>query len=120
MKRLDNMPGIASSAPAVLIAHLVSVTSTLRVGSGGVMLPNPPAARDCRAVRDASHLGTVGHAGDVAIPLCGPCSSSNRGSTTTVTQAQATALLHGATYANVHTTKNANGEIRGQIVRTVH
>ena len=35
-----NMPGIASSAPAVLIAHLASVTSRLRVGSGGVMLPN--------------------------------------------------------------------------------
>jgi hypothetical protein len=65
------------------------------------------------------HLGIVGHAGDVAIPLCGPCSASNRGSAV-VTPAQATALLHGATYANVHTTKNANGEIRGQIVRTVH
>jgi len=35
-----NMPGIASSAPAVLLAHLASVTSTIRVGSGGVMLPN--------------------------------------------------------------------------------
>jgi luciferase family oxidoreductase group 1 len=35
-----NMPGIASSAPAVLIAHLAAGTSTLRVGSGGVMLPN--------------------------------------------------------------------------------
>src|ERR1700682_4005313 len=35
-----NMPGIASSAPAVLIAHLASATSTIRVGSGGVMLPN--------------------------------------------------------------------------------
>jgi luciferase family oxidoreductase group 1 len=35
-----NMPGIASSAPAVLIAHLASVTKTIRVGSGGVMLPN--------------------------------------------------------------------------------
>src|SRR6202043_4043127 len=34
-----NMPGIASSAPAVLIAHLASATSTIRVGSGGVMLP---------------------------------------------------------------------------------
>ena len=34
-----NMPGIASSSPAVLLAHLASVTSTLRVGSGGVMLP---------------------------------------------------------------------------------
>ena len=37
-----NMPGIASSAPAVLIAHLAAVTSTIRVGSGGVMLPNHP------------------------------------------------------------------------------
>jgi luciferase family oxidoreductase group 1 len=35
-----NMPGIASSAPAVLLAHVASATSTIRVGSGGVMLPN--------------------------------------------------------------------------------
>ncbi len=35
-----NMPGIASSAPAVLIAHLASATHTIRLGSGGVMLPN--------------------------------------------------------------------------------
>ncbi len=35
-----NMPGIASSSPAVLLAHIASVTSTMRVGSGGVMLPN--------------------------------------------------------------------------------
>lgn len=35
-----NMPGIASSSPPVLLAHLASVTSTLRLGSGGVMLPN--------------------------------------------------------------------------------
>jgi luciferase family oxidoreductase group 1 len=35
-----NMPGIASSAPAVLISHVAQGTSTIRVGSGGVMLPN--------------------------------------------------------------------------------
>lgn len=35
-----NMPGIASSSPAVLLAHAASVTSTIRLGSGGVMLPN--------------------------------------------------------------------------------
>ena len=34
------MPAIASSAPAVLLAHLAANTSTIRVGSGGVMLPN--------------------------------------------------------------------------------
>src|SRR5436189_5849568 len=35
-----NMPGIASSSPAVLLAHAASATSTIRIGSGGVMLPN--------------------------------------------------------------------------------
>ena len=34
------MPGIGSSSPAVLIAHLAGATSRIRVGSGGVMLPN--------------------------------------------------------------------------------
>src|SRR3954466_337756 len=35
-----NMPGIASSATAVLIGHIAGGTSRIRVGSGGVMLPN--------------------------------------------------------------------------------
>jgi luciferase family oxidoreductase group 1 len=35
-----NMPGIASAATAVVIAHVAAATSTIRVGSGGVMLPN--------------------------------------------------------------------------------
>src|SRR3954452_8544852 len=38
-----NMPGIASSSPAVLLAHLAASTTTLRVGAGGVMLPNHAA-----------------------------------------------------------------------------
>ena len=35
-----SMPGIASAATAVVIGHLAAGTSTIRVGSGGVMLPN--------------------------------------------------------------------------------
>ncbi len=35
-----NMPGIASSATAVLVGHIAGGTRTIRVGSGGVMLPN--------------------------------------------------------------------------------
>ncbi|MDT5269567.1 MAG: hypothetical protein QOH49_1753 [Acidobacteriota bacterium] len=35
-----NMTGIASSATAVLISHVAGGTKTIRVGSGGVMLPN--------------------------------------------------------------------------------
>ena len=35
-----NMQGIASSATAVLVGHLAGATSRIRVGSGGIMLPN--------------------------------------------------------------------------------
>jgi luciferase family oxidoreductase group 1 len=35
-----NMPGIASAATAVVIAHIASATRTMRIGAGGVMLPN--------------------------------------------------------------------------------
>ncbi|HEY4414426.1 MAG TPA: LLM class flavin-dependent oxidoreductase [Verrucomicrobiae bacterium] len=35
-----NMPGIASAATAVVIGHVAGGTKTIRVGSGGVMLPN--------------------------------------------------------------------------------
>ena len=37
-----NMPGIASAATAVVLAHVAAATQTIRVGSGGVMLPNHP------------------------------------------------------------------------------
>ena len=35
-----NMDGIASSATAVLLGYLLANTSTVKVGSGGIMLPN--------------------------------------------------------------------------------
>ena len=35
-----NMPGIASAATAVVIGHVAAGTRTIRVGSGGIMLPN--------------------------------------------------------------------------------
>jgi luciferase family oxidoreductase group 1 len=35
-----NMPGIASAATAVVIGHVAGGTRTIRVGSGGIMLPN--------------------------------------------------------------------------------
>jgi luciferase family oxidoreductase group 1 len=37
-----NLPGIASAAPAVLAGQIAAATSSIRVGSGGVMLPNHP------------------------------------------------------------------------------
>ena len=40
MAEHHNMPGIASSATAVLVGYVAGGTTTIRVGSGGVMLPN--------------------------------------------------------------------------------
>jgi luciferase family oxidoreductase group 1 len=56
-----NMPSIASSAPAVLIAHLAASTATIRVGSGGVMLPNhaPLVVAEQFGTLEALHPGRV-------------------------------------------------------------
>jgi luciferase family oxidoreductase group 1 len=35
-----NMPGIASAATVIVIAHVAAATQTIRVGAGGIMLPN--------------------------------------------------------------------------------
>lgn len=40
MAEHHGMPGIASAATAVLIGHVAAGTSTIRVGAGGIMLPN--------------------------------------------------------------------------------
>jgi luciferase family oxidoreductase group 1 len=55
------MPAVASSAPAVLIAHLADATTTLRVGSGGVMLPNhaPLVVAEQFATLEALHPGRI-------------------------------------------------------------
>ncbi|MBF6327773.1 LLM class flavin-dependent oxidoreductase [Nocardia transvalensis] len=56
-----NMPGIASSAPAVLLAHLAAATSTIHIGSGGVMLPNhaPLVVAEQFGTLHALHPGRV-------------------------------------------------------------
>ena len=55
------MPGIASSAPAVLLAHVAGATSTIRLGSGGVMLPNhaPLVVAEQFGMLEALHPGRI-------------------------------------------------------------
>jgi hypothetical protein len=60
------------------------------------------------------HAGKKGVPGAVIVPLCAPCTSPASG-TGTVTAAQLSQMKSGGTYVNVHTDKNKNGEIRGQI-----
>ena len=43
MAEHHNMPGVASAATSILIGYVAAQTATLRVGSGGVMLPNHAA-----------------------------------------------------------------------------
>ena len=61
-----NMPGIASSATAVLVGYIAGATSRIRVGSGGIMLPNMrrwslprPSARSLNCIQAASTLALV-------------------------------------------------------------
>jgi luciferase family oxidoreductase group 1 len=56
-----NMPSVACTSPAVLIAHLAAVTSSIRVGSGGVMLPNhaPLVVAEQFAMLEGLHPGRI-------------------------------------------------------------
>ena len=60
------------------------------------------------------HLGAMGQAGNVVVPLCGPCKSPVSGTATLTAAVLAAAGKH-LLYVNVHTAKNPNGEIRGQV-----
>ena len=64
------------------------------------------------------HTGKKGVAGAVLVPLCGPCKTGTSGSAT-LTSAELKAMKAGTTYVNVHTAKNPNGEIRGQVKMTM-
>ncbi|WP_082812579.1 LLM class flavin-dependent oxidoreductase [Cellulomonas timonensis] len=56
-----SMPAVASTSPAVLISHLASATRRVRVGSGGVMLPNHPSlvVAEQFAMLEALHPGRI-------------------------------------------------------------
>jgi luciferase family oxidoreductase group 1 len=56
-----NMPAVASTSPPVLIAHLAARTERIRIGSGGVMLPNhaPLVVAEQFAMLEALHPGRI-------------------------------------------------------------
>ena len=57
----QNMPAVASTSPPVLIAHLAARTERIRIGSGGVMLPNhaPLVVAEQFAMLEALHPGRI-------------------------------------------------------------
>ncbi len=56
-----NIPSVAATSPAVLTAMIAAATSRIRVGSGGVMLPNhaPLAVAEQFALLEAAHPGRI-------------------------------------------------------------
>ncbi|RWO60464.1 LLM class flavin-dependent oxidoreductase [Mesorhizobium sp.] len=56
-----NMPGIASAATSVVIAHVAGGTTTIRVGAGGIMLPNhsPLVIAEQFGTLNALHPGRI-------------------------------------------------------------
>jgi hypothetical protein len=63
------------------------------------------------------HLGGMGKAGNVLVPLCGaaPACKSGLSGSFKLTPALKAAFGKHLLYVNVHTAKNPNGEIRGQL-----
>jgi CHRD domain len=64
------------------------------------------------------HLAGMGKAGNVIVPLCTPCGSKtgSKSGTATISASLLKTIQKHGTYVNVHTAKNPNGEIRGQLV----
>jgi luciferase family oxidoreductase group 1 len=56
-----NLPTIASSAPEIMIGHVANVTEKIRVGAGGIMLPNHAPLKVAEAFRvlEALHPGRI-------------------------------------------------------------
>ena len=56
-----NAPGLASGAPEIMIGHVAQQTSHIRVGSGGVMLPNQAPLKVAETFRllEALHPGRI-------------------------------------------------------------
>jgi hypothetical protein len=72
-----------------------------------------------KAVGAHIHKGKAGVAGAVIVPLCGPCRSGQTGRLK-MSKNTADVLERGGAYVNVHTAKNAAGEIRGQVKLLSH
>jgi hypothetical protein len=104
----QEVPKQAVPAPGVTGAFTASVSgNTLKWKLSFSNLSGPANAAHI-------HLGAMGTAGNVLVPLCGPCKSGVSGSAPLTAALKKDFTKH-LLYVNVHTAKNPNGEIRGQL-----
>ncbi|HLY94928.1 MAG TPA: CHRD domain-containing protein [Gaiellaceae bacterium] len=61
------------------------------------------------------HMGGMGKAGNVVVVLCASTCKSGKTGTATISAAVQSAFKKHLLYVNIHTAKNPNGEIRGQL-----
>jgi len=92
-----------------------AVTATFDTASKKLTYKGTYAGLTGPATAAHFHVGDVGKNGAIAIPIS-PNASPFEGSAT-LTDAQASDLLAGRMYVNVHTAANKAGEIRGQVTK---
>ena len=105
----------ASEVPANTSSGAGSVTATYDTASKKLTWKGSYKDLSGPATAAHFHSGEAGKNGDVAIPIS-PNTSPFEGSAT-LTDAQATELMAGKWYVNVHTAANKGGEIRGQVTK---
>lgn len=103
----------APNAPAKA-AGVFTATVTEKKGKASIHWTLTFRRLSGKAMAAHIHKGAAGVAGPVVVPLCGPCRNGQNGRQA-ITEDLAAALERGGYYVNVHTAKNAGGEVRGQL-----
>ena len=103
----------APTAPAKA-AGVFTATVTEKKGKASIRWTLTFRRLSGKAVAAHIHKGAAGVAGPVVVPLCAPCRNGQNGRQA-ISEDLAAALEHGGYYVNVHTAKNAGGEVRGQL-----
>lgn len=107
LKAANEVPPNDSPATGTLTATYDTATKKLTWKGSYSNLTGP-------AVAAHFHAGEAGKNGGIQVPITGASSSPFEGSAT-LTEAQASDLLAGKLYVNIHTAAHTAGEIRGQV-----
>jgi CHRD domain len=106
----------ASEVPPVDSKGSGSVTATYDTASKKLSWKGTVTGLSGPATAAHFHAGEPGKNGGVAVPIAGADKGSFEGSAT-LTDEQATELMAGKWYVNVHTAANKGGEVRGQVTK---
>ena len=106
----------ASEVPPVDSKGSGSVTATYDTASKKLSWKGTVSGLSGPATAAHFHAGEPGKNGGVAVPIAGADKGSFEGSAT-LTDEQATELMAGKWYVNVHTAANKGGEVRGQVTK---